>query len=409
MAKVTLKDGQAIVIHGLGTDYGAYIYQEQHVNYKLYSLEARYVHQSGWGNFEGSYDNRCQYINECNVSSSVGFTNAQVNLTISKEVEGIDTDREFVFNMYLTEYDIDLGRYVPFRTDAYDLTYTDPTGDEPETVEFKTGTDYGMTTTLTTTSGTTYDVEWSAAQIKVKPGQSVTIEDLPAGITYLIQEVPVNNYTLTDATTNSAYAVVNDNYSVYEWLCDADATTAFTNTYTPPEDGVDLTVSKTVTGDFIDRDREFSFTIALTDADGNPLSDMDIEVLLPGEDTAVVRSTDANGEITVTLKDGEEITLQDLPKGTQYVIAETDATYYTTTFDVTGGSTSTEEQPDQTQSGTMDSADGVSVSVTNNLTVAVPSGVETEIQPAIVMGGIALGLVALLGITQVRRKKRAEK
>jgi hypothetical protein len=404
VATVTLKHGQSVVLKHLGTSYGCYISQAPNEHYKLYLLKSRHVYQYNTADYVGNYDDRYTYINSCGVSSSVGFTNAQEDLSIAKEVVGNDTDRDFIFNVYLLEYSIDTGRYVSFGSGTYDLTYTNPTGDEAKTVQFKTETSTSLPSTMTDDTGSSYSVEWVAAQIKVAAGQTVTIEDLPAALVYYIEEMPVTNYTLTNATSTDSSTVIKDNNDVYTWFCESDTTITFTNTYTPPEDSVDLTLSKTVTGNFSDRDQAFSFTIALTDQDGEPLSNQDIEVLLPGQTETTVYTTDADGQLTVSLKDGQQVTLQDLPQGTQYTVTETDADQYSTSFSVTGGSA---DQPDdQTQSGALDTADDVSIQVTNDLSLAVPTGVRTETQSAVIVGGIAVGALLLLIASKLKKGKQ---
>jgi hypothetical protein len=395
VATIKLKHGQSVVLKHLGSNFGCYIAQTPDLHYTLYQLKTRHVYVSNMDDFVGSYDGYYEYINACSVSSSVCFTNAQETLSITKEVAGSDTDREFTFNVYFLNHALEAGYLYSMPEGEFKLTYTNPTGDEPETAMALLGTDYSKTSHFTMNStGYSYDAEWTAMQVKVAAGQTVTIEDLPAVIAYYIEEVPVGNYTLTSATTTDANGVVTDGYDVYSLYLDTDEAASFTNTYTPPEDGVNLTVSKTVTGNFSDPDGTFPFTISLTDGDGNPLNDLDVEVLLPGQTAATIYTTDADGQITVNLKDAQQVTLQDLPQGTQYTVVEKEATDYETTFDVTGGSADPSEG--QTQSGTLNSADDVAVHVTNDRNVVVPTGVRVEVQSSVTAIVLALGALLLL-------------
>jgi hypothetical protein len=234
-------------------------------------------------------------------------------------------------------------------------------------------------------------VEWSSAQIQVAAGQTVTIEKLPAAIAYFIEEVPVTNYTLTSATTTAAGGSVNSSKNVYTLLSLTDEAATFTNTYVPPV-GNDLTISKTVSGNMGDTNKAFSFYIALTDQDGSPLSSQDIQVLLPGKSAATMYTTDASGGLTLSLKHGQAVTLEDLPQGTKYTITESGADYYTTTFSVTGGTTGSSGS--HTQSGALTGSSDVSIQVNNDMTVAVPTGIRTEVQPFLVL--LAFSLVTLL-------------
>lgn len=82
-----------------------------------------------------------------------------------------------------------------------------------------------------------------------------------------------------------------------------------------------LTVKKTVVGG--DSQREFGFTVALADGDGEPVSG----TFGKGEDAV----TFTDGKATFTLKDGGEKTVAGLPVGARYTVTEDAAEGYTTT------------------------------------------------------------------------------
>lgn len=84
-----------------------------------------------------------------------------------------------------------------------------------------------------------------------------------------------------------------------------------------------LTVKKTVVGG--DSQREFGFTVALTDGDGEPVSGTF------GEGEGAVTFTD--GRATFTLKHGGEKTIAGLPVGARYTVTEDAAEGYATTAD----------------------------------------------------------------------------
>lgn len=84
-----------------------------------------------------------------------------------------------------------------------------------------------------------------------------------------------------------------------------------------------LTVKKTVVGG--DSQREFGFTVALTDGDGEPVSGTF------GKGENAVAFTD--GKATFTLKHGGEKTIAGLPVGASYTVTEEAAEGYTTTAD----------------------------------------------------------------------------
>ena len=89
-----------------------------------------------------------------------------------------------------------------------------------------------------------------------------------------------------------------------------------------------LTVKKTVVGG--DSQREFGFTVALADGDGEPVSG----TFGRGEHAV----TFADGKATFTLKDGEEKAITGLPVGARYTVTEDAAEGYTTTVNGADGS-----------------------------------------------------------------------
>lgn len=89
-----------------------------------------------------------------------------------------------------------------------------------------------------------------------------------------------------------------------------------------------LTVKKTVVGG--DSQREFGFTVALTDGDGEPVSG----TFDKGENAV----TFTDGRATFTLKHGGEKTIAGLPVGARYTVTEDAAEGYTTTVDGAAGS-----------------------------------------------------------------------
>lgn len=89
-----------------------------------------------------------------------------------------------------------------------------------------------------------------------------------------------------------------------------------------------LTVKKTVVGG--DSQREFGFTVALADEDGEPVSGTF------GKGEHAVTFTD--GKATFTLKDGGEKTVAGLPVGAHYTVTEDAAEGYTTAVNGADGS-----------------------------------------------------------------------
>ncbi len=103
----------------------------------------------------------------------------------------------------------------------------------------------------------------------------------------------------------------------------------FTNIYTEPGS---LRISKTVSGNNGETERDFHFTVTLTDEAGSALAG---SYSYTGSKSGTVE----NGTLEVTLRNGESITIADLPAGTRYTVAEAEANTegYATT--VSGGET----------------------------------------------------------------------
>lgn len=235
------------------------------------------------------------------------------NLKLSKTVlgEGADTDREFIFQLVFEK------DKVP------DKLYGD--------VALKDG----------------------QATVKLKHGDSVMLTGLPAGVSYIVTEEAVGGYettvavsvtgadgsVLTEAATASG---TQTNGRVPE---DQTAELSFTNTKNgavdPPGPGPDpdpdptpdpkpdpetgaLLIRKTVSGNAASVDQEFRFTLTLRDAEG---------ALLSGSYpyTGAKSGTVSGGMAEFQLRHGDEITVEGIPAGTLYSVAEAEYADYTVT------------------------------------------------------------------------------
>lgn len=175
----------------------------------------------------------------------------------------------------------------------------------------------------------------------VQVGNFGTIEyTKPGTYTYVIAEQAGDETALTfSKATYRATVTVTDNgtgkltaKTKIAQLTDDAGNTAertveaavFTNTAKTGS----LTVKKTVVGG--DGQREFGFTVALTDGDGESVSGTF------GKGENAVTFTD--GKATFTLKHGGEKTIAGLPVDVRYTVTEDTAEGYTTTVDGTDGS-----------------------------------------------------------------------
>ena len=243
------------------------------------------------------------------------------SLTISKTVVDasgrIDTEKEFEFTVKLTKAD-----NTPFTGELKSAT-----GD---TITFDEDGQYTFT---------------------LKHNESLTIMGIPTGFHYSVVE---KDYTDDGYTTKWEGKVEGD-------IIKDEIAVTCTNT----RDTGSLTVSKSVSGKGGDKDKDFTFTVALYDADDKPVS---------GEFKSATGDTitfDEDGQYTFTLKDGESITIEGIPTGFHYSVEEEDYTEdgYKTSY--TGG-----------QSGTIEKDSEVSVVCTNKL----PDGTGELIVKKVVAG-----------------------
>ena len=144
------------------------------------------------------------------------------------------------------------------------------------------------------------------ATFPLKHGQSITIQGIPAGVTYEVTEAEANMDGYEMTSTNATGTIQKD----------IAATAAFTNTKVPSGT---LTVTKTVSGNGVqpaDRNKEWGFTVTMKHGE-TPL-----EGKFDCEGTQTSLSFNANGHADVRLKHGESITIQGIPAGVTYTVTE---------------------------------------------------------------------------------------
>lgn len=162
----------------------------------------------------------------------------------------------------------------------------------------------------------------------------------PGTYTYVITEQPGDEAALTfSKATYRAAVTVTDNDAgklsaktkiaqLTDDAGDAAERTVEAAVFTNTAKTGSLTVKKTVVGG--DSQREFGFTVALADGDGEPVSGTF------GKGEHAVTFTD--GKATFTLKDGGEKTIAGLPVGARYTVTEDAAEGYTTAVNGADGS-----------------------------------------------------------------------
>lgn len=162
----------------------------------------------------------------------------------------------------------------------------------------------------------------------------------PGTYTYVITERSGDEATLTfsKATYRATVTVTDDGTGklsaktkiaqLTDDAGDAAGRTVEAAVFTNTAKTGSLTVKKTVVGG--DSQREFGFTAALADGDGEPVSGTF------GKGKNAVTFTD--GKATFTLKDGGEKAIDGLPVGARYTVTEDAAEGYTTTVNGADGS-----------------------------------------------------------------------
>lgn len=159
---------------------------------------------------------------------------------------------------------------------------------------------------------------------------------------------------------------------------------------------VTLTITKTVTGNFGDKNKKFEFEITFTDANGKSLR------LVGNAPTYSITSdtTTAGGEkLSVVMKDGDAITLNNVPIGGTLVVREIEASGYQTSYKI--GETETKGNAAQY---TVPETGGT-IAFINHRNVSPDTGVFVDSLPYILI----IACVAAAGaFVVIRRRKTRE-
>lgn len=174
------------------------------------------------------------------------------------------------------------------------------------------------------------------------------------------------------------------------------------NTY----DAGTLTVSKVVDGNLGNKDNTWNFTVVFTAPqnaaeEGETATYQKVTSVLTKQKTGDTKATDiawGTGNThteTFTLKHGENMVFQNIPKGVTYVITETEAGQddYVTTYKVNSGS---KTDYDTNVSGDIATNEDDAVEITNTKDATIDTGITLETLPYVLMMALAMmGLVAL--------------
>ena len=179
----------------------------------------------------------------------------------------------------------------------------------------------------------TLTVRDGTAEITLYGGQTATIKDVPLGTKYTVTELASDGTdAVKDATDANGYVLTTDNGQTGTI---ASTEGAYQASFTNERNTGSLSVEKIVEGTGAEAEKEFAFTLQLTNAgvtlEGAYPADIN------GTDTTV--AVDASGKATFKLKDGETITINGIPDGTTYEVLEQDysANGYETTSTLDSG------------------------------------------------------------------------
>lgn len=169
--------------------------------------------------------------------------------------------------------------------------------------------------------------------------------------------------------------------AVHTEAAGGDKSDTFENTYSAGT----LKISKTVTGNLGDKGKYFEFKVTLTGETGKDYAGS--YAVSGGSNDSNPTSIKMKEETTFWLKDGETISIANLPYGVKYTVTETTAEGYTTTK---AGDEGTINEAEQT------------AAFTNSKTGDVDTGVYLDNLPYIL---VFAGVLAIAAVFVVRRRR----
>lgn len=259
---------------------------------------------------------------------------------------------------------------------------------------------------------TTYDTVQSGDSLTLGEGKKYAAVEVTADFSGVSFSAPgVYRYTIQEnATTVPGVTADNKTYnidievesddsgklSIGAVMFDSGAAgtkaTGFVNTF----GSTGLTLKKTVTGNQGDRNKYFTFTVALENAPKGSVYSVTLpttDAYSPADPTSIMVGEDSTATATFHLKHNQSLVINGLTKGVQYTITEKDGTGYTTTYKVNDG---------DAQSGTATAQQTMgdtsqTVEFTNHKEGTVPTGILLDVAPYATLAafaGVALGLLA---------------
>ncbi|MBR5620118.1 MAG: hypothetical protein IKW76_10315 [Clostridia bacterium] len=250
---------------------------------------------------------------------------------------------------------------------------------------------YVITETATTLSGVTND----ANAVRYLDLFVFPSEEDPT-------ELEVTTYSLRDTATSFERVPDADHPGQYKYQYVTNPTVK-TSGYTNELETVDLEFTKAITGNQADKNKQFKFTLALTDV--NPglytveVSRADVVkedsnvTANEGVYTIEVPANSTSATAYFYLADGDTVAVKDLPVGYGYTVTEDAEDYESTAANV----------PNYTDPYTdTDVEDDAATSYTNDRTGIIPTGVIIMIAP-FAIGLFVFGAIILYMVSKRRR------
>ena len=269
---------------------------------------------------------------------------------------------------------------------------------------------------------TTYDTVQSGDSLTLGEGKKYAAVEVTADFSgvsftapgvyrYTIQEnaTTVPGVTADNKTYNIDIEVESDDsgkLSIGAVVFDSGAAgtkaTGFVNTF----GSTGLTLKKTVTGNQGDRNKYFTFTVALENAPKGSVYSVTLPTNEPysGEpaDPASI-TVDEDGTATATfhLKHNQSLVINGLTEGVRYTITETSEDGYTTTSTVNNGEAQTGTATAQQTMGDTSQT----VEFINNKEGTVPTGILLDVAPYAALAAFAGAALGLLAASKKRRAR----
>ncbi|PHV55574.1 fibronectin-binding protein [Streptococcus macedonicus] len=165
-----------------------------------------------------------------------------------------------------------------------------------------------------------------------------------------------------------------------------------------------LKVSKEVTGNAGDKNKEFTFSIKLEDKNTNKYYEngkVSMTITKKDDQTENVEVS-LGAEQTFTLKDGESATIDKLPQGIEYTVNETGDDGYKQSATINKNTTASTTEAYTLGTGVTSDETADEIVVTNTKDSTTPTGVAMTVAPY-----VGLTILALGGVLYVLKKRKA--